>query len=361
MCGTEGERWLYKERSTRTNIMQKPRAVVIGYGFAGRSFHSYLISITPGLTLHGVASRDPATREKIVRERGCRPYDGFAAAIADPEVDLIVLATPNNTHAELAVRAMEAGKHVVTDKVMCLSLEDCDRMIDTARRQGVLLTVFQNRRWDGDFLTLQKLIADGALGDVRWAEMAWQGFGPWGGWRGQAAMGGGRLHDLGAHLLDQLVLLFPRPVRSVYCRMHHDLPTTDVESEALIVVGFEGGQTGICDLSSLAAISKPRFYVRGTKATFQKYGLDPQEAAMKAGDIDAATEDPQKYARLHDGKQERTVPTVPGRWRNFYENIADVLTRGAEPLVKLPEARRAIAVLDAAKRSAQSGAAVHPE
>lgn len=82
---------------------------------------------------------------------------------------------------------------------------------------------------------------------------------------------------------------------------------------------------------------------------------------MKAGDIDAATEDPQKYARLHDGKEERTVPTVPGRWKNFYENIADVLTRGAEPLVKLPEARRAIAVLDAAKRSAQSGAAVHPE
>jgi scyllo-inositol 2-dehydrogenase (NADP+) len=348
-------------RGNANNAMQKPRAVVIGYGFAGRSFHSYLISITPGLTLHGIGSRDPATREKIARERRCRAYDSFEAAIADPEVDLVVLATPNSTHAELAVRAMEAGKHVVTDKVMCLSLEECDRMIDTARRQGVLLTVFQNRRWDGDFLTLQKVIAEGELGDVRWVEMAWQGFGPWGGWRGQAAMGGGRLHDLGAHLLDQLVLLFPQAVQSVYCRTHHDLPATDVESEALVVAGFAGGQTGICDMSSLAAVSKPRFYVRGTKGTFIKYGLDPQEAAMKAGDIDAAVEDPQKYARVHNGKEERVVPTVPGRWRNFYENVADVLTEGAEPLVKLPEVRRAIAVLDAAKRSAPSNTVVYPQ
>ncbi|HOF89417.1 MAG TPA: Gfo/Idh/MocA family oxidoreductase, partial [Armatimonadota bacterium] len=192
--------------------MREPRAVVIGYGFAGRSFHSYLIGITPGLRLHGVASRDAATRARIVAERSCRAYASFDAVLDDPEVDLVVLATPNSTHCALAIQALHAGKHVVTDKVMCLTLDECDRMIAAAAESGKLLSVFQNRRWDGDFLTLKSLIADGRLGEPRWIEMAWQGFGAWGGWRGQAAMGGGKLYDLGAHLIDQLVLLFPQPI-----------------------------------------------------------------------------------------------------------------------------------------------------
>jgi len=341
--------------------MSTPRAVVIGYGFAGRCFHSYLIGITPGLTLHGIASRDAATRERIVRERGCRTYESFAQVLADPEVDLVVLATPNSTHAELAVQALRAGKHVVSDKVMCLTLAECDRMIAAARESGRLLSVFQNRRWDGDYLTLRQLIAAGALGDVRWIEMAWQGFGAWGGWRGEAVMGGGKLYDLGAHLIDQLCLLFPQAITSVYCRMHHDLPVTDTESQALVVIGFDGGGTAICDCSSLAAISKPRFHVFGTGGTFLKYGVDPQEANMIAGNIDAAVEDPQTYGRLHDGSSERIVPTLPGRWRSYYENIAEVLTNGAEPRVKLPEVRRAIAVLDAAFQSARTGQVVPME
>jgi scyllo-inositol 2-dehydrogenase (NADP+) len=334
------------------------RAVVIGYGFAGRSFHSYLIGITPGLALHGIASRDAATREKIVRERGCPAYESFEQVIADPEVDLVVLATPSSTHADLAVRAMAAGKHVVTDKVMCLTLADCDRMIDAARRNGVLLSVFQNRRWDGDFLTLRKLIADGDLGAVRWVEMAWQGFGAWGGWRGQASLGGGRFYDLGAHLVDQMALLFPEPVETVYCRMHHDYPDSDIDSEALIVITFAGGRTGVCDLSGMTAVSKPRFLAHGSRATFVKYGLDPQEAAMKAGDIDAAVEDPAHFGRVHDGKTERPVPTLPGRWRTFYENIAAALAGNEPPAVTLPSVRRAMSILDAARRSAVSGAVI---
>lgn len=350
--------------------MKETRAAVIGYGFAGRCFHSYLIGLTPGLRLHGIASRDAQTRERIQSERGCIAYESFEAAVADSEVELVVIATPNSTHTDLAVRALQAGKHVVTDKVMCLSLAECDRMIEASKRSGKLLTVFQNRRWDGDFLTVRQAMTDGLLGDVRWLEMAWNGFGAWGGWRGQAALGGGRFYDLGAHLVDQLMLLFPARVESVYCRMHHDFGgegaaigqnQADVESEALIIVGFEGGQTGVCDLSSMAAISKPRFYMRGTGGTLMKHGLDPQEAAMIAGDIDAARENPQNHARLHDGKTETTLPTMPGRWRNFYENVAAVLNEGAEPAVTLPSVRRAIAVLDAALVSAHSGAVVHPD
>ena len=335
------------------NVHTEPNAVVIGYGYAGRSFHSYLIDITPGLKLHGVASRNPATRKQIIHERGCKAYDCFDAVLADPAVALVVLATPNSTHADMAIRAMEAGKHVITDKVICLTLDECERMIATATRTGKMLTVFQNRRWDGDFLTVRQLMADGRLGDVRWIEMAWQKFGPPAGWRGCAADGGGRFYDLGAHLVDQLLLLFPQAVKSVSCRMHHDFPSNDVDSHAMIIVDFEDGATGVCNLSSLSAISKPRFHVFGIRATFITHGLDPQEVALKAGDIDSAREDKSQFGRLHDGKTEAVVPTLAGRWRNYYENIVAVLTDGAEPLVKLTEARRVIALLDAARRAAR--------
>ena len=241
----------------------KMNTVVIGYGFAGKSFHSYLIGLNTGLNLHGVCSRNPETRQRIESERGCRAYADFNQVITDPEVDLVVLATPNSTHADLAVQALDAGKHVVTDKIMCTTLADCDRMIAAAERSGKLLTVFQNRRWDGDFLTAQQLIANGDLGELQWIEMAWQGFGAWGGWRGQKDMGGGRFFDLGAHMVDQLCLLFPQAIESVYCRMHHDFPDTDVESHALLVIGFADGKTGIVDTSGLNAISKPRFYLCG--------------------------------------------------------------------------------------------------
>ncbi|MEZ4734194.1 MAG: Gfo/Idh/MocA family oxidoreductase [Caldilineaceae bacterium] len=340
--------------------MTEPRAVVIGYGYAGRSFHSYLINLTPGLALHGVASSDPAKREQIVRERECKAYSTFDEVIADPAVDLVVLATPNDVHAELAVRAMAAGKHVVTDKPMSVTLAEADQMVATAERTGRMLSVFQNRRWDGDFLTARRLMQEGRLGNVRWIELAWQRWGAPRGWRGEAAKGGGRLYDLGAHLLDQLLQLFPQPVTGVYCRVHYDFPERDVESHALITLHFADGATGVCDLSSMSAINKPRFHLFGDKGTFIKYGLDPQEDAMRAGQIDAAVEAEALYGKLNDGVTETVVPTIPGRWRSYYENIRDVLTDGAELAVKPEEVRRVMAVFDAALRSAQSGQVVKP-
>ena len=338
--------------------MSNPRAAVIGYGYAGRSFHSYLISLTPGLTLHGIASSDPAKREQIVRERHCKAYSSFDEVIADPAVDLVVLATPNDVHADLAIRAMEAGKHVVTDKPMCVTLAEADAMVATAERTGRVLSIFQNRRWDGDFLTVQQLLAEGKLGQVRWAELAWQRWGAPRGWRGEAAKGGGRLFDLGAHLLDQLLLLFPQPIAGVYCRIHYDFPDRNVESHALLTVHFADGATGVCDLSSLSAINKPHVHIFGDKGTFIKYGLDPQEDAMRAGQIDTAVEDPALYGKLHDGTTETIIPTHPGRWRSYYENIHDVLTNGAELAVKPQQVRRVMAVFDAAFRSAQTGQVV---
>ncbi len=335
-----------------------PRAVVIGYGNAGRTFHSYLIGLDSGLALHGVASRSAETRQHAAAERGCKTYDSFEAVLADPEVDLVVLATPNNTHCGLAVQALTAGKHVVSDKVMALSLEECDRMIAASRHSRRLLSVFQNRRWDGDFLTVRKLIDDGRLGTIRRLELAWTGFGMWGGWRGTRAAGGGKLYDLGAHLADQLCQLLPQRITSVYARLQYDDARFDVESDAVVTVGFEDGATAVLETSSVCAIPKPRFYVAGSAGTYVKHGLDPQEAAMKRGEIDAACEEPATFGRFHDGKTETAIPTEPGRWRCYYENVAAALV-GKAPLAVTPESvRRSIALLDAAFESGRSGSLV---
>lgn len=333
-----------------------PRAVVVGYGRWGEKCHCYLIGTTPGIELYGIVTGAEDKARQAQDQHGCAIYKSLDDALEDPAVDLVVLATPNSTHADLAVRALRAGKHVVTDKVMCLTLAECDRMMATAIDQDRLLTVFQNRRLDGDFQTVRSLIEDRELGDVRWIEMSWQGFGTWRRWRGEAAMGGGKLYDLGAHLVDQLLLLMPdRPLR-VYCRTHFDNPEFDVETEGLIVVEFEAGRTGVIDVSSLAAIHKPRFYVRGDRATFSKHGLDPQEAAMLAGDIDVASESPDHFGTLKTGAgDECRVPTIPGRWRDYFENIRDVLVANAPPLVPLADMRGTMAVIDAAKRSMRTG------
>ncbi|MBB6048588.1 Gfo/Idh/MocA family protein [Armatimonas rosea] len=338
--------------------MRPFNVAVIGYGFAGRCFHSYLVGLAPGLKLHGIASRDPQTRERIVRDRHCIAYEGLDDVLKDDAVDLVVLASPSAVHCEQAVAALDAGKHVVTDKIMCLNLEECDQMLAAAERNKKLLAVFQNRRWDGDYLTVKHLMQSGELGTVRWMELAWQGFGAWGGWRGAAEMGGGRFFDLGAHLVDQLLTLQNSPAETVYCRLRRDYDASDIDSEALIVVTFANGATGIADLSGMSAISKPRFRVHGSRATFVKYGLDPQEKAMIAGDIDSAVETPESYGTLHDGKSERQITTLPGRWRSFYENVTEHLAGNAPIAVTLESSRAGMQVIDAALKSAATGEVV---
>jgi predicted dehydrogenase len=178
------------------------------------------------------------------------------------------------------------------------------------------------------------------------------------GWRGRKDAGGGRFYDLGAHLLDQELTLLPGRVTSVYCRMHHDYADVDVESHAMCVLGFADGATGVVDVGGMHKLPKPRIQAFGREGAFVKHGKDPQEAAMKAGDIDAAVEPPEQYGRFSDGQAERVVPTIRGDWKQFYRNVADVLSGRAQPAITLAENRRLMAVYDAAWRSAASGAVV---
>lgn len=342
------------------------RTVIVGWGRWGRLCHGLLASSTAGVTLHGVVSSDPEKRAAAAKQYGCRAYATSAEAFDDPAVELVVLATPTDTHADLAVAALSAGKHVLVDKPIAATLAEVDRMNTAAAEAGRILSVFQNRRFDGDFLTLQRLLNDGLLGDLRWLEMAWQGFGPPRGWRGSDAHGGGRLLDLGAHLIDQALVLIGDRVEGVWCRMRHEFDSTSVESDAMLVVQFATGRTAVIDVSSLAALAKPRFYARGTKATFEKFGFDPQEAALAEGAaaVDVARASPESFGRLRLGQRQtfkshpmeaETIPTQQGSWRRFYEQLRDAIRTDTRPPVTPAEGRRVMAIIEAARRSAATG------
>ena len=339
-----------------------PRAVVVGYGFAGRCFHTYLIDLAAELELHGVVTSRPEARDHVRQHLGVGTYERFEDALADDAVDLVVLATPNDLHAPQAIAALEAGKHVVVDKPMALDRSEADRMLAAARQADRLLTVFHNRRWDGDYLTVCRLLEQGALGELFSLELAWTQYGPPRGWRSEAAHGGGKLFDLGAHLIDQALQLVPAPVERVYARLHTGVWDTDVEDHAHCVLTFSNGVDAHIVTSSASRRPRPRWHVLGSRGALVKEGLDPQEPAMIAGDIDAAREDPAHRAHLWSEvagqPAESVVETVPGRWRSFYENVAAALLGRQELAVRPESAAAVLSVLDAARRSAASGQAV---
>ena len=343
--------------------MPRPNVVVVGYGYAGRCFHAYLVGLTEGLNLYGIVTSRPAAREQIQRDLGVNTFARFEDALADPAVDLVVLATPNDLHASHAIQALAAGKHVVTDKPMCLSLAEADQMIAASQEHGRLLSIFQNRRWDGDFMAVKEIIAAGLLGDPFLIEMFWGQYGKPRGWRSEAAHGGGKFFDLGSHMVDQALQLVDAPLEQVWATFHSGDPLDlDVEAHALAVFRFQNGVEARVETSSLARKPKPRWYVLGTEGSLVKEGLDAQEKAMVAGDIDAASEAPEHYAHLYRPIAGRTAETVietqPGRWRSYYENIADALTSGAELAVTATSVRETMVAIEAARRSAAEGRTV---
>ncbi len=335
-------------------------AVVIGFGHAGEKIHAPLLRHCQTMHLRGISSSDSDKRRRIESELGCRAYESLEQVLDDEAVELVVLATPNELHAAQALAAMRAGKHVVIDKPMCLTTAEAREMIDCAQRTRKALTVFHNRRWDGDYLTLCDLLSRGELGKLHWLELSWQKSSPPRSWRQQAARGGGRLIDLGSHLIDQALQFMPSPVKMVYCRKQHDYAEMDVESHAMVTIGFEDGRTAVIDTTAMCFAPKPRFLALGSRGTFTKFGTDPQEAAVARGSLEIVHEDPGAWGTLASAEGQRRIQTIPGSWLSYYQQLGDALARWPE--VELPvtaeSAARVIAVLEAAAESAATGRAV---
>lgn len=335
---------------------------VVGYGHSGRDFHSYLITLTEGLDLHAVSTRDAERRRAAERERGVKTYSIIDALLEDDKVDLVVIATPHHTHADLSVKAMDAGKHVVTDKVMCMNAAEAETMIAASKRNNVMLSVFQNRRWDWDYSTVKKIIADGLIGDPYYFKAGIMRWMPPKGWRAKKAEGGGILYDWGAHLLDQMFQLVPGKVDRIFCEVQYRGWGSEIGSYGKMLVHFRNGVLFQIEIGNLAMGKTPRWYVLGDAGALVKFGLDPQEEAMMLGNIDNAQEDSESRARIYSElrgvNRELVIDSVRTSWKSYYQNISDVLNEGAELAVKPEEAMRVVEILDAAMGSSETGETV---
>jgi scyllo-inositol 2-dehydrogenase (NADP+) len=337
---------------------------VIGYGYAGRAFHSYLVGLADGLNLYAIATRNDE-RRAAAREAypNTQIYQTLDEVIADDKIDLVVLATPHYTHAELAIKAMDAGKHVVTDKVIAMNTAEADAMIAAGERNNVMFSVFHNRRWDWDYLTVKKVIADGLLGTPYLFQVAIMRYGAPGGWRGVKSQSGGILYDWPAHFVDQALQFVQAPVQSVFCDIHYNTKwDTDIGNYANLIIKFENDVRYQIEIGNLSKAEKPRWYIVGNLGGLIKYGLDPQEGPMVAGNIDAAQQDPENYAKVWTEaggeNRELVVESVQTTWKSYYQNIADVLNKGEELVVKPEEIRKLMQVYDAAMQSAETGETV---
>jgi predicted dehydrogenase len=345
------------------------RVALAGYGVAGASFHAPLIAATDGLALQAVVTRDPERRAQLAaRHPDVVAVDALVDVLDD--VDLVVVASPNRFHVDLAQTALEAGKHVVVDKPLAVTVAEARALATKAETAGVVLTAFHNRRWDDDFLTLRRVLDEGRLGRVLRLESRFDRWRPQikeGAWReaGDPADGGGLLLDLGSHLVDQAVQLLG-PVKTVYAELDVRRPGAVVEDDVFLALAHEGGARSHLWAGVHAADAPPRLRALGEAATFVSLGLDPQEAALRGGasprDPGFGLREPGLEATLHDGSggMGERLTMEPGRWAAFYEGVVAAIRGGGTvaPPVTASEAVGVLELLDAARESAAHGTVV---
>ena len=332
------------------------RVGLIGYGLAGASFHAPLIGAVPGLRLASIVT---SRRGDVVRDW---PEVTVVAdadrLLADPAIDLVVIATPDHLHAPLAQAALSAGKHVVIDKPFVTDPADGAALITLAESHGLMLSAFHNRRWDADFLTVQRVVAEGVLGDIALAELRWDRFRPAIklGWR--ETQGAGLLNDLGPHLLDQTLVLFGAP-DAVSADLATQRTGATTEDYFEITLSY-GSRRVIVSAATLLAQPRPRFALYGTAGSFVKHGIDPQEAVLRAGlpptSPGFGEDGPDSYGTLTaaDGTT-RSEPSVRGDWRRYYEGVVAAITVGAGAPVPARDAQAVMELIALARRSAAEG------
>jgi predicted dehydrogenase len=334
---------------------------LIGYGLAGASFHSPFIVTTPGMRLAAVVTASPQRQEQVRREHPnaeiLSSVDELWAMAAD--LGLVVVASPNVSHVALATAAIRAGIPVLVDKPIAARSDQARALVREARDRGVLLTVYQNRRWDGDVQTLRQLLSSGELGEPLRFESRFERWRPEPkpGWResGAAEDAGGLLVDLGSHLIDQALLLFG-PVTHVYAELDRRRPGVEVDDDAFVALAHASGVRSHLWMSVMAADQAPRLRVRGTRAAYVKFGLDAQEDALRAGGRPNqpgwGQEPEERWGRIEGPTGARIVPTVPGSYQQFYRQLEAAL-RGTGPVPVDPQdSIRVLELIEAARTSA---------
>lgn len=324
------------------------RCGIIGYGGAfnmGRA-HATYITQTPGLELTAICDLDPA-RTAVAAEdfTETETYNAVEEMLGAPEVDLSVIVLPHNLHAAVSIACSQAGKHVICEKPMCITVDEATRMIEAARASKTMLSVFHNRRQDADYRALREIVVEKKiLGEVFEIEAWMGGYGrpnpDW--WRSSKKISGGHFYDWGAHYLDWLLGLVPGPIESVtgyfHKRIWHEVTNED---HVQAIIKFESGCIANVQMSSIAHAGKPRWWVLGENGA----AVDKGGYFEVTGDFEAAG----YPANL------RVPYKADSEWRTYYSNIADHLLRGADLGVKPEQARRVIAIMETAEKSSEAG------
>ena len=326
------------------------RCGLLGYGpaFNMGKGHAGWINDTPGLQAVAMCDASPARVEAARQE--LPDLKGYFTSLDDmlamPELDLVVNILPHNLHAPMTLKCLEAGKHVVLEKPFCITVEEANAMIDAARARGLMLSLFHNRRWDGDYLTIRDLVDRGLIGDIYHVECGQGGYGhPGFWWRSDKAVSGGVMYDWGAHFLDWILNLVPAKIAQVTGDFQKKVwNAVSNEDHGQAWIRFENGVVADYWVSSIAALSRPKWLILGTKGAIRADWKDEIELVSYASGV-----------RL-DSKVKVALPGYGSV--QYYRNVADHLLLGEELIVKPEQARRVIGVIDAAQRSAQSGRSV---
>jgi scyllo-inositol 2-dehydrogenase (NADP+) len=336
------------------------RVGLVGFGLAGRVFHAPLISSVEGLELAGVVER--SANKAAERYPGITTYRSVDELLADSSIKLVVVATPNSTHFSIALRALEAAKSVVIDKPVALKSDEIAQLSGLAGGVGLQCIPFHNRRWDGDFLTVSKLLHERALGRLvhfesnfdRWrpgpSSRAWK----------EEMDEGGLLLDIGTHLVDQALALFGEPA-AVAAELQQERLGGGANDSFTVRLQYYTGFTVALSANCLSSLARPRFHVRGAKGNFWKWGLDPQEEALnqvtRISDAQWGKEPASNWGTtsvdVDGGMVTCSVETVHGDYRNFYTGVREALLGNAAPPVKAGDAWRVARILEWAKESAE--------
>ncbi|MBO0982338.1 Gfo/Idh/MocA family oxidoreductase [Rathayibacter sp. SD072] len=336
------------------------RVGVVGYGLAGSVFHAPFLAADPAFGIVAIATSNAERAASAAASHPGARIVPDLEAVLEERPELVVLASPPSVHREQAVAVLEAGVAVVVDKPFAPSVADAEAIIAASEASRAPVLVFQNRRWDADLLTLQRLLGEGALGDVLRFESTFERWSApkTGRWQGEIGpeQGGGILFDLGSHLVDQALVLFgPAVVTAAETRIVH--PGGASEDDAFLSLLHESGVRSHLAMSRVARASGPRFRVLGTTAAFSVDGLDPQENALRhAGarpdDADFGEVPRRAWGLLTDDAGSRAVPSERGRYSSFYDGVARTLLEGAPPPVDVREALAVVAVIEQAHRLA---------
>jgi predicted dehydrogenase len=337
------------------------RVAIIGYGLAGAVFHAPLVAAEPRMRVAAVVTGSAERAEQArAQHPGVRILARAEELFAAPDlVDLVVVAAPNSAHAPLTRAALEAGLPVVVDKPMTPTAAEAAELVESAQKAGLLLSVFQNRRWDGDFRTVRRLLDEGRLGEAARFESRFERWRPTskGGWRetGGVEEAAGLLYDLGSHLVDQALNLFG-PATVVHAEADVRRAGVKADDDTFVALAHENGVRSHLWMSAVASDIAPRFRVLGSTAAYVKYGLDVQEDALRdgtrPGDPQWGADLPERCGTLGVPGETVAVETERGAYEQYYAGIAAALLDGAPVPVDPNDAVRSLEILETARRIA---------